>query len=141
MTKSVLLLISRLVDGPKFMVISYPLPPLEEHLMKPHSLNLRDHLGCSRHSWTVGLYRKHSDFLFCYAKWKFDYNFFVCLFIQFVHCPCYDVAKICKKIRERKKVFSSSFVSFKCLVNGVTTVENFQSTDGGSLCQGVLLIY
>lgn len=49
-TKSVLLLISRLVDGPKFMVISYPLPPLEEHLMKPHSLSLRDHLCCSRHS-------------------------------------------------------------------------------------------
>lgn len=59
--------------------------------------------------------------------------------LSIVHAKMWQ--KFVKKSGKEKKVFSSSFVSFKCLVNGVTTVENFQSTDGGSLCQGVLLIY
>lgn len=39
----------RLVDGLKFMGISYHLQPLEEHLMKLHSLSLKDLLCCSSH--------------------------------------------------------------------------------------------
>lgn len=53
----------RLVDGLKSTAISFLLPPLEGHPMRLHSLNLRDLLCYSRHSYKAGLYRKHSDLL------------------------------------------------------------------------------
>ena len=51
----------RWVGGHKFMVTSCPLPPLEEHHMKLHSLSQRDLLFCSEHFSVAGLSLKLSD--------------------------------------------------------------------------------
>lgn len=68
------LVVFRLVGGHKCMVTFSPLPPLEEHPMKLHSLSQRDHLFCSGHFWVVGLYHKLSDLLISFPAVTPDWD-------------------------------------------------------------------
>lgn len=52
---------SRLADGLKYMVTSFPLPPSEELLMKHRSHSQRDLLCYSKHFWNAGHCRRLSD--------------------------------------------------------------------------------